>query len=202
MSRQEEGLKTEIILASASPRRRDIFSSLGLDFKVVEPKRCREKVEGDPVNMAVANSILKVEEAAVAVRGGKVRYLVSGFDTIVYRGKSIFGKPRDTEEAYSFIEALSGKTHSVVTGICIRDSVTGKQLTGSEVSRVSFKDLEPLEIEEYLSREYVLDKAGAYNISGPGALLVKKLKGCLFNVIGVPVFKYISLLEEFDYNIL
>lgn len=203
MSLQEEGLKTKIILASASPRRRDIFRDLGLDFKVVEPEGCREEmVNGHPVGVALTNSIKKARDALKTVHRGKVRYLVSGFDTIVYLGKRIFGKPGDLEEARSFIETLSGKVHRVVTGMCVIDSTTGKWATGREISRVRFSNLEPFEIRHYLESEYVLDKAGAYNIAGPGALLVREVKGSVFNIIGVPVFKYISLLKKFDYKIL
>lgn len=203
MSPQEESLKTRIILASASPRRKKVFGDLGLDFEVMEPGGGLEESSGDPVRMAVANSIIKAKDVSAAlVPREKIRYLVSGFDTIVYLGKKILGKPGNAEEAYSFIEILSGRSHRVVTGICIIDSITGRQVTGQEISQVEFRDLEPPEIREYLKREYVLDKAGAYNIAGPGALLVKKVKGCMFNIIGVPVFRYAGLLEEFDYKIL
>jgi septum formation protein len=200
---QEESHKTRIILASASPRRRKIFEDLGLDFEVMEPGGGLEEISGDPVHTAVANSIIKAKyvSASLAARE-KIRYLVSGFDTIVYLGKKILGKPGNAEEAYSFIQALSGRSHRVVTGICIIDSINGRQVTGQEISQVEFRDLELPEIRQYLKREYVLDKAGAYNIAGPGALLVKKVRGCMFNIIGVPVFRYAGLLEKFDYKIL
>jgi septum formation protein len=89
-----------------------------------------------------------------------------------------------------------------VTGICIIDSITGRKLTGCEISEVKFRKLDQGDINQYLEAEYVLDKAGAYNIAGPGALLVEKVKGCLFNIIGVPVFRYIGLLEKFNYKVL
>ena len=152
--------------------------------------------------MAVANSVLKARDVLKKISPGSCRYLISGFDTIVYLGKRIFGKPSDIKEAYSYIEALSGRVHRVVTGICVLDSITGRNMTRSEISEVRFKVLEPDEINNYLAREYVLDKAGAYNIAGPGALLVDSVKGCLFNIIGVPVFKYTGILERFDYKIL
>lgn len=199
---EEEGRKTKIILASASPRRKKIFRDLGLDFEVAVPDGILEQKSGDPEKIAVDNSILKARDVLKNINTGKFRYLISGFDTIVYLGNKIFGKPLDIDEAYSFISALSGKVHRVITGICIIDSITGRQVTGSEISKVRFRDLTPYEIRNYLERETVLDKAGAYNIAGPGALLVDNIKGCLFNVIGVPVFKYLDLLERFDYKIL
>ena len=200
MFQQEEGLKTKILLASASPRRINIFRDLGLDFETAVPDESLEKKNGDPVRIAVGNSVLKAGDILKKRCPGDCRYLISGFDTLVYLGKRIFGKPKDPGEAYSFIDALSGKVHRVVTGICIIDSITGRQVTGTEISEVRFKVLEPDMIKDYLEVEYVQDKAGAYNIAGPGALLVDKVKGCVFNIIGVPVFKYIGLLERFDYK--
>jgi septum formation protein len=202
MSQQEEGHK--IILASASPRRKKILGDIGLDFKIMEPDRSlEEERSGGPVRIALRNSILKAENILGSLKPGeKVQYLISGFDTVVYLGSRIMGKPRDLDEAFSFIQALSGKVHRVVTGICIIDSKNRRRLTGYEISKVRFRKLSRDEISRYLSVEYVLDKAGAYNIAGPGALLVEKVKGCMFNIIGVPVFKYIGLLKKFDYNFL
>ena len=202
MFQQEEGLKTKILLASASPRRKGIFRDLGLDFEVAIPDGSLERKNGDPARIAVENSILKARNVLKDIRTRKWRYLVSGFDTIISSGKKIFGKPSDIEEAYSFIDAFSGKTHRVITGICVLDSVSGKYITDREISKVRFRNLKPDEIRNYLVREFVLDKAGAYNIAGPGALPVDKVQGCMFNIIGVPVFKYIGLLERFDYKIL
>ena len=213
MSQQEEGLRslpgnrapeTRIILASASPRRKKILEDLGLDFKVMEPDvSLKEATSGDPVRIAIKNSILKAENMSGSIGSEEeIRYLISGFDTIVYLGKRILGKPADSLEASMYIEALSGRTHRVVTGVCIIDSFTGRKLIGSEISEVRFRKLTRDEISRYLAAEYVLDKAGAYNIAGPGALLVEKVKGCLFNIIGVPVFKYIGFLRKLDYKIL
>jgi septum formation protein len=198
---EEEGLKTKILLASASPRRKKILRDLGLDFEVAVPKGSIELKNGDPVRIAVENSMLKARDVLKNIRARRLRYLISGFDTVVYLRKKIFGKPLDIDEAYSFISALSGKVHRVITGICIIDSITGRQVTGREISSVRFRDLAPDEIRNYLERESVLDKAGAYNIAGPGALLVDKVQGCLFNIIGLPVFRYMDLLERFDYKI-
>ena len=199
---EEEGLKTKILLASASPRRKQIFRDLGLDFEVALPDGSLEQKKGDPVRVAVENSVIKVRNVLENIRDGKTRYLISGFDTILYFKNKIFGKPLDTDEAFYFISTLSGKVHRIITGICIIDSITGRLVTGKEITKVGFRNLEPDEIRNYLAKESVLDKAGAYNIAGPGALLVEKVQGCLFNVIGVPVFKYMDLLERFDYKIL
>lgn len=199
---QEEGRKTKIILASASPRRREIFERMGLDFEIMIPEGCVEQKSGDPVRLAERNSIAKAQDVLKKIGDRKGRYLISGFDTIVSFKRRILGKPLNIEEAYSFIDFLSGKVHRVISGICIVDSVTGRYESDTGITEVKFRSMEPEDIKSYLAREDVMDKAGAYNIGGAGALLVEKINGCFFNVAGVPVFKFIDLLKKFDYKIL
>lgn len=199
---QEEGRKTKIILASASPRRREIFERMGLDFEIMIPEGCVEQKSGDPVRLAERNSIAKAQDVLKKIGDRKGRYLISGFDTIVSFKRRILGKPLNIEEAYSFIDFLSGKVHRVISGICIVDSVTGRYESDIGITEVKFRSMEPEDIKSYLAREDVMDKAGAYNIGGAGALLVEKINGCFFNVAGVPVFKFIDLLKKFDYKIL
>lgn len=199
---QEEGHKTKIILASTSPRRREIFERLGLDFEIMIPEGCVEQKNGDPVRLVERNSIAKAQNVLKKIGDRKGRYLISGFDTIVSLKRRILGKPLNIEEAYSFIDFLSGKVHRVISGICIIDSKTGRYESDTEITEVKFRSMEPEEIKKYLAREDVMDKAGAYNIDGAGALLVEKINGCFFNAAGVPVFKFIDLLKKFDYKIL
>jgi septum formation protein len=202
MLEQEEGFKTKIILASASPRRREIFEHLGLDFEVMAAESCVEQKSGDPARIVKENSIAKARDVLGRIGNRRDRYLVSGFDTIVNLKRRILGKPSNIEEAYFFISSLSGKVHRVISGVCIIDSMTGRCESDIEVTEVRFKKLGPEEIRGYLAREDVLDKAGAYNIGGAGALLVEKINGCFFNIIGVPVYKFVYLLERFNYKIL
>lgn len=202
MLEQEEGFKTKIILASASPRRREIFEHLWLDFEVIAAEGYVEQKSGDPARIVEENSIAKARYVLGKIGNRRDRYLVSGFDTIVNLEGRVLGKPSDIEEAYSFISNLSGKVHKVISGICIIDSITGRCESDTEVTEVKFRSMKPEEIRTYLMREDVLDKAGAYNIGGAGALLVEKINGCFFNVIGVPVFKFVDLLKRFNYKIL
>ena len=199
---QEEGHKTKIILASASPRRREIFERMGLDFEIMIPEGCVEQKSGDPARLVERNSIAKAQDVLKKIRDCKSRYLISSFDTVVSLKRKILGKPINIEEAYSFIDFLSGKVHRVISGICIADSITGRYESDIEITEVKFRSIEPEEIKSYLAREDVMDKAGAYNIGGAGALLIEKINGCFFNVAGVPVFKFIDLLKKFDYKIL
>jgi septum formation protein len=202
MSGQGEEPKIKIILASASPRRKEIFENLGFNFEVLFPEDYVEERHGDPVRIVLRNSIEKARDVLGRCRRPGYRYLVCSFDTVVYYKDRIFGKPGDIDQAYSFISMLSGRVHRVVSGVCIIDSKTGRFESDTEVTEVRFRELSGGEIRDYLARENVLDKAGAYNIGGPGALLVERIEGCFFNVMGVPVFKFIDLLKKFDYKIL
>jgi septum formation protein len=202
MSGQGEEPKIKIILASASPRRKKIFENLGFDFEVLFPEKHVEEVQGNPIRITVRNSIEKARSVLGRCRSRDYRYLVCGFDTVVYYKNRVFGKPSDPDQAYHFISMLSGRVHRVVSGACIIDSETGRLETDSEVTEVRFRKLGRAEIDYYISRENVLDKAGAYNIDGAGALLVERIEGCFFNVMGVPVFKFINLLRKFDFKIL
>jgi len=199
---QKEGFKTKIILASASPRRKEIFEHLGLDFEIMPAEGCVEEETGDPLKIAEKNSIAKARNVLEKISSRRDRYLVSGFDTIVNLKRMILGKPSDIEEAYSFISSLSGKIHRVISGICIIDSKTGRCESDTEITEVRFKKLGQEEIKSYIAREDTLDKAGAYNIAEAGALLVERINGCFFNIVGVPIFKYSALLEKFNYKIL
>ena len=208
---QEEGLRTRIILASASPRRKQIFEAMGLDFDIISPVDCDEKSSGDPYDIVYRNSISKAKNVFGGQGSGKLkaihsgegfRFLISSFDTIVSIEGRILGKPSDPSEGYEYISLLSGRTHRVISGVCVLDSSTGKYEYKSSTTQVDFRKLSKSEIRNYISQNDVGDKAGAYNINGPGLVLVKKINGCFYNVAGVPVYEYIGLLEKFNYKIL
>ncbi len=206
---EEEDHRKKIILASTSPRRKEILELLKLDFEVLEPGGFKEKQEGDLLEAVIHNSVCKAGDVYGSIKsrgegksGGAGGYLIAGFDTVVFIDNKLYGKPAGREEAYRFIKMFSGRTHRVVTGICIFDSISGRHVTGSEATRVKFRDLGDEDIRDYVSREHTLDKAGGYNINGFGAVLVEKISGCFFNVAGLPVYRFISLLEKFNYNVL
>ena len=211
MLEQEEGLRTKIILASASPRRKQIFEAMGLDFKIINPVDCDEETSGDPYDIVCRNSISKAKNVfggqgswklEMIQRGEGSRFLISSFDTIVSIEDRILGKPSGPGEGYEFISQLSGRAHRVISGVCVLDSSTGKYEYSSSSTQVSFRKLSESEIRNYISNNDVLDKAAAYNINGPGLVLVEKINGCFYNVAGVPVYEYIKLLKKFNYKIL
>lgn len=184
---------------------------LKFDFEVLLPSNFEEKKNGDLLEVITYNSVnkaktvyeyLKTGPARISGNKSKDGYLIAGFDTIVSFNNRSYGKPASQEEAYSFIKLFSGKAHDVVTGVCIFDSRSGRYITGNETTRVIFRDLKDTEIKEYISREHILDKAGGYNINGFGAILVEKISGCFYNIAGLPIFRFISLLEEFKYKVL
>jgi len=204
---EEEDNKSnkKIILASKSPRRRHILELLKVDFEVIEPLNTEEKIFKDPFKTVFYNSSLKAQNVYNRVIIDDLNYnnsLIAGFDTVVYFRGRYLGKPDDTVQAGEFLRILSGKNHLVISGISIIDGSSGKTFTDSEKTVVKFKVLHPEEIERYLKVEKVADKAGAYDISGFGSLLVEKIKGCFYNVAGLPVFKFVNLLEKFDYKLL
>jgi septum formation protein len=178
---------------------------------VIKPENCREVLFKDPFRTVISNSIIKAENVYNNIKKGlpeerdsdyKEQLLIAGFDTVVYFKRRCFGKPGSMEEAEKFLLVLSGRVHKVISGVCVLNSISGKYRFGAEITRVKFRKLKPEEIKVYLDEEEVLDKAGAYNIFGPGSLLVEKINGCFFNAAGLPVIKFASLLDRFGFKVI
>jgi 23S rRNA (uracil1939-C5)-methyltransferase len=184
----------EIVLASASPRRRELMARVAPEFRVfpvdVDESSVREK---DPVRFAVEAAVLKARAAAETFPAAAV----IAADTIVGLGNRILGKPKDREEARGMIRALSGKRHRVVTGIALYHRSRDRLLTGYELTYVTFRPLTEEMIEGYLAREDFLDKAGAYAVQDVGDAFVRRLKGDSDNVVGFPVKKVAAMLARF-----
>ncbi len=196
---EEENKK--FILASASPRRKEVMELLGLNFTVMEPRGLKEVELRKPDETVIENSIKKAENIFNNLKA-RNSYIIISFDTIVYMDNKYFGKPKDLLEAKQFIKSFSARGHDVVSGVCVFDAKTKRYYTDFEKTRVEFKKLSEKQIENYLKKEYVFDKAGGYNIGGFGSVLVRKIDGCFYNVIGVPLTKLVSLLEKVNYKIL
>jgi len=208
---EEEGYKKKIILASASPRRREILKILKLDFEVVKPCNFEEVQLKNPYKTVIGNSIIKAENVYNNIEryrlinkspGYTEQFLVAGFDTVVYLDRKCFGKPGSIEEAVGFLNVLSGRVHMVISGVCVLDSISGKYRFDTEVTKVKFRKLTAEEIKGYVDNEDVLDKAGAYNIFGLGILLVEKINGCFYNVAGIPIAKFIDLLAGSGFKVI
>ncbi|MGI6553443.1 MAG: Maf family protein [Bacillota bacterium] len=183
----------QLILASASPRRRQLLSQLNLEFTVLASSQ-EEKLDGerDPVLLAERLALAKAREVAAGLQEG----LVIGADTIVVLEDRILGKPAFEAEAKEMLELLSGRKHQVISGLALVEAATGKHWLAHEVTGVWFRILEPEEIESYIATGEPFDKAGAYGIQGLGAVFVEKIEGCYFNVVGLPLARLYLLLKE------
>jgi septum formation protein len=206
----EENKKIKLILASASPRRSDILNLFKINFEAISPSGCYEEKFINPYDTAIKNSIKKSKNIFDYVKINKLKILegnnyndilICGFDTIVYFKDKYYLKPQNINEAKNFLSIFSGKTHSVITGLCVLSSIKGIAKTDIEETKVTFRKLSKEDIDWYLLNENVLDKAGGYNINGLGALLIKKINGCFFNVAGLPIYKFLKILNEFGYNL-
>ncbi len=172
-----------IVLASASPRRRELLQSLGLEFEVL-PAGVNEDFAGrDPVDMA--ESLAERKARAVAGRVGDG--LILGADTVVFQRGRFLGKPEGPEEAAAMLTALQGDTHEVLTGVSLIRMPDGHAVVDHERTRVHFRAMTAQEIDWYVATGEPLDKAGAYAIQGLGGLFVRGIKGCWFNVVGLPL---------------
>ena len=189
----------EIILASASPRRKEILQNTKLKFEIQKSDIEEVILENEsPESMVVRLAY----EKALDVATNNEDALVIGADTIVVIDDKILGKPKDKEEAFQMIELLSGKTHYVITGFALINLSLNKKVVDCEISQVTFKKLSKDCIEDYIQTGESLDKAGAYGIQGYGGLLVKNIQGDYFNIVGLPISKISDCLKDhFDINL-
>ena len=186
--------KRKLILASASPRRREILSNMGLNFQV-HPACGEEKLEtSDPVEAVKALALQKARE--VADKTGEPA-LVIGSDTVVASGNKILGKPHDKEEAFRMLKELQGASHMVYTGVAVIDTVTGEPLAHfAEGTKVSMYPMTDAWIQDYIETGEPMDKAGSYAVQGFFARYIEGLKGSYANVMGLPVHLVYQKLKE------
>ena len=185
-----------IILASASPRRKELLKNLGLDFEVV-PASIDEKIPfGIPPHLVVMDISYKKAKTLTKYDDS----LIIAADTIVVLNNEILGKPVDEEQAFTMLKSLSNKTHSVYTGVAIL--YKNKERRFFEKTDVTFKNIDDETAKRYIKTGEPLDKAGAYGIQNKGALLVKSISGDYFNVVGLPISRLAEELKGFGIQIL
>jgi len=184
----------EIVLASASPRRRELMARIVPEFRVfptdVDESRIAEK---DPLVFAIAAAVEKAKRAAEEFPEAAV----IGADTVVALGLRILGKPADQEDARAMLRALSGRRHRVITGLAFYRRAEDRLLTGYDLTYVTFRELTDEMIEGYLDQGTFLDKAGAYAVQEVGDAFVARMKGDYDNVVGFPVEKVKRMLARF-----
>ncbi len=180
-----------LILASASPRRRELLSLLGWPFSVKIPSVDEAFLPSESPQDAVVRLAVKKASSVSLDLGDN---LVVAADTVVVLDGDVLGKPSSKDEAFSMVKSLSGKTHLVMTGVAVS---SGGVVKGEvEVTSVSFRDLDDEQIQAYVDTDEGKDKAGAYGIQGLGALLVRRIEGDYFNVVGLPLCRLSSMVES------
>jgi nucleoside triphosphate pyrophosphatase len=180
-----------LLLASTSPQRRAILEQLGIPFEVVAPRYREDDPSGlSPVELARVHAVGK----AHSVSAGAGDRPVLGVDTAVVLAGRVFGKPAGAEEAAEMLEALGGKTHEVVSGLCL--VTPGWEEVGHDVTRVTFRPLTPRDVAGYVDSQEWEGRAGAYAIQGLGAALVERIEGDYLNVVGLPAALLVHLLAE------
>lgn len=182
----------DFIVASASPRRKEILSMGGFGFRII-PSDCDETIK-EKLSPEETVKVL-AERKALSVLEKNENSVVLGCDTVVALGDEILGKPSDREDAFKMIKALSGKTHRVCTGVCIADK--NKTNTFVSVAEVEFYELSDKTAESYVATGECDDKAGAYGIQGLGGTLVKSIKGDYYAIVGLPYAETVRVLSEF-----
>lgn len=195
---------TKIILASGSPRRRELLEVMGLEFEVIVSDADESSVSEDvPVELYVQElALLKAAATAKSVIRRKSALIISA-DTIVTFDGEILGKPKDEQDAFNMLKRLSGRTHAVYTGYCVMRMRDGKTVCDRVRTEVTFKSLSDEKIWSYIKSGEPMDKAGSYGIQGKGSVLVGDISGDYFNVVGLPVSALSDTLEnEFDVKIL
>jgi septum formation protein len=186
--------KQKWILASASPRRSEILTRLGIRFRV-DPSGVQEPERNpheNPAAYTVRVARIKAKETAKRHKSG----LVLSADTIVVLGNKILAKPGSRKEARSMLQQLSGRWHEVLSGFCLLDCRQYRMHSSYSRSRVHFRRLSPSEIEWYLKTGEYRDKAGAYGIQGYASLFIDRIEGCYFNIVGFPIAAFERLCRK------
>ncbi|MCX8010333.1 MAG: Maf family protein [Ignavibacteria bacterium] len=186
--------KIPLILASESPRRKKLLSILNIDFEVIPPN-IEEEPKPNESHLHYVKRVAK-DKALVVDKFVKNKIILSA-DTIVVIDGLLLGKPQSKIEAERMLLKLSGRTHKVITAICCMNQLNNKIITDYEITDVTFRKLNRDEIREYVNTGSCMDKAGAYGIQEDfGAVFVKKIYGCYYNVVGLPLVKtYLSLIK-------
>jgi septum formation protein len=188
-----------LILASASPRRRELLERLGLPFEV-RPSGIEEPLAAGVPASTLATTLARAKAADIAdrLRAGGEAALVLSADTLVVLDGQPLGKPTSRSDARAMLRALRGRSHEVVTAVVVRDAEpAGRQLTEAVVSQVLMRDYTDDEIAAYVATGEPDDKAGAYAVQGRGGRLVSRVDGCYTNVVGLPLRTTARLLQAF-----
>lgn len=189
----------QIVLASASPRRKELLELIGLKFKVVVSSYEEDMtLQLSPRGLACLLSAKKAEDVALRCPDA----LVIAADTFIDLKGHLLGKPQTPAEAKQMLRSLSNRSHEVITGFTVLDTASGAKISKAVATKVYFKKLTQREIDAYVASGEPMDKAGAYAIQGLGSIIIKKIDGDYFNVIGLPLNALTSALRKFGVSVL
>ncbi|AEM73340.1 Maf family protein [Caldicellulosiruptor acetigenus] len=192
-----------VILASSSPRRIELLKQFGIEFEVI-PSNVDESIDQ---SLSVEKNVMqlakkKAQEVFNKLGEDSKQSLVIAADTVVFVEGVILGKPSNEDEAFWMLRKISGKWHTVYTGVCIIDGPSERILVEYEKSNVYIKQMSDEEILSYISTKEPFDKAGAYAIQGFGSLIVERIEGCFYNVVGLPLYKLNIMLQKLGYDLM
>lgn len=186
-------LSKPLILASQSPRRRELLTQIGLSFDI-KPSNFPEISSGmPPAELALHNAQGKARDIAKLCPG----HLVLGVDTVVSIHDHILGKPLTPDHARAMLQLLSGSTHEVISALCLIDSDTMREETATVSTHISMDHLTPAQIDAYIATGEGEDKAGSYAVQGLAALFINRIDGDYFNVVGLPLNALKNLFDKF-----
>lgn len=186
-----------IVLASASPRRRELLTQIGCEFKVVTSDIVEDNTQNiRPEQLVVLQAEQKAKAVAKVVGNDDI---IIGADTIVVLNDRVYGKPNDIEDAKRMLSSLSGRIHKVITGVVVLHN--DAMVTDYAVTEVHMASLSNSDIERYIASGEPLDKAGAYAIQGKGAVFIESINGCYSNVVGLPLRKLTKLLKKLGVSV-
>ncbi len=189
----------KIILASESPRRQSLLQQLGVQF-TISPANIAEDISESISPEQLVRSL--AWHKARQVLQNQPEGIVIAADTIVCLEGRVMGKPIDRDDAHAMLCQLSGRTHQVMTGLCVAEAADALPELVVEITNVLFRPLTDADIKNYLSHDEWIDKAGAYGIQGRGALLVERIEGCFFNVVGLPLNRLNIMLRDKGFDLL
>jgi nucleoside triphosphate pyrophosphatase len=188
--------KGSLVLASASPRRKDLLNRLGLEYKIIPSGLDEdEEISGPPQNIAMEWARRKAEETESRLRHEEANWYLA-VDTIVVINNKVLGKPATRKQAGEYLAMLSGNWHEVISGYCILNEAKNVKLVKYVSSKVKIKELDQLEIGAYIKTDEPMDKAGAYAVQGIGAFMVERIDGSYTNVVGLPLTEVVDDLAK------
>ncbi|KKP36997.1 septum formation protein Maf [Candidatus Peregrinibacteria bacterium RIFOXYC2_FULL_33_13] len=188
-----------IILASKSPRREQILNQINLDFKI-QPSNFEEIISENikPEDLVLKNAIGKAREIAAK----NPNSIIIGVDTIGSYKHHILEKPKDQEDALRILKILNNTTHEVYSGLCVINTKTREEITHIEKTEVTFGEMTEEEMWKYIHTKEGMDKAAAFAVQGIGSIFIKKINGCYYNVMGLPIYSLVQIFKRLGVDVI